>query len=72
MDTMLITVDTSQFDRSWLKADARENISDIKPTADTSHFDRSWLKADARENMALMSVTADPLDHIIAQWRLRI
>ena len=56
---MLLTAYTSHFDRSLLKAVARENMYDILVTADTSHFDRSWLKADAPENMDHVLVTAD-------------
>ena len=33
---MSVTADTSHFDRSWLKADARKNMSSISVTADTS------------------------------------
>ena len=56
---MFVTADTSHFDRSWLKADARENMDAMLVTADTRHFDRSWLNSDAPENMDIMLVTAD-------------
>ena len=59
MLSMSVTADTSHFDRSWLKDDARRNMYPISVTADTSHFDKSWLKAEARENMAAISVIAD-------------
>ena len=56
---MSVTADTSHFDRSWLKVDARENMNAMSVTAETSHFDRSALKADAYANMDAMLVTVD-------------
>ena len=56
---MLVTAETSQSDRSWLKARARLNISAILVTADTSHFDRSWLKSEASENTLPIVVTPE-------------
>ena len=47
MALKLVTADTSQFDRSWLKSEAPKNMYLMLVTADTFHFDRSWLKADA-------------------------
>ena len=47
INVMLVTADTSHFDRSWLKVDAYENMDAMSVTADTSHFDRSWLKVEA-------------------------
>jgi hypothetical protein len=46
MPPMSVTADTSNVDRSWLKADTPKNMDRMLVTADTSHFDRSWLKAD--------------------------
>ena len=37
MSVMLVTADTSHFDRSWLKYCARKNILLMSVTADTSH-----------------------------------
>ena len=61
---MAVTADTSShFDRSWLKAEARENMDPMAVTADTSfNFDRSWLKVDARENMGPMSAGTSHFD----------
>ena len=56
---MSTTLDTSHFDKSWLKLDALENMYPMLVAADTSHFDRSALKADALENRVFMLVTAD-------------
>ena len=67
MAPVSVTADTSHFDRSWLKADAAENMYLMLVTADTSHCDRSWLKADAPENMDLMLVTADT-SHFDNSW----
>ena len=36
MDLMLVTADTSHFDKSWLKADAPMNVALITVTAETS------------------------------------
>ena len=59
MPPMLVTADTSHLDRSWLKADAYENMFPMLVAADTSHFERSWLKSDAPMNVALITVTAE-------------
>jgi len=41
---MLLTFETSQDDRSWLKDVAPRNISYMVVTFETSQDDRSWLK----------------------------
>ena len=65
---MLVTAETSHFDKSWLKADAPENMNPIFKTAATSHFDRSWLKADAPANRSSMSVMADTSQSAIGPY----
>ena len=59
MWAVVVTDDTSHFDRSPLKFFAPANITDMSVTDDTSHFDRSLLKDFAPMNMLLMSLTAD-------------
>ena len=47
IDCMLVTWDTAQLDRSWLKDSAKSNIDCMFVTRDTSHLDKSWLKDSA-------------------------
>ena len=44
---MLVTLDTSHFERSALKDVATENMERMSATLDTSHFERSELNEDA-------------------------
>ena len=67
MYAMLVTVDTSHFDRSWLKLEALSNMPAMLVTADTSHFDRSWLKAEVKWNIFAILVTADT-SHCDRSW----
>ena len=68
MAPMFLTADTSQFDRSWLKADASENMRAMSVTCDMGHFDRSWLNSGARENMDAILVMADTSQSQIDLW----
>ena len=56
---MLVTADTSHFDRSWLKTDAPENVATISVVRDTSHFEISKLKSTAPLKIEDMSLTLD-------------
>ena len=44
---ILVTLDTSHFDRSPLKDDAEQNMKRMSVTFETSHFERSPLNDDA-------------------------
>ena len=54
---MLVTLDTSHFERSPLNDVARENMLLISITLDTSHFERSPLNDFASVNNWEISVT---------------
>ena len=56
---MLVTLDTSQLERSLLNDLARMNIKVMSVTLDTSHFDMPQLNEFALANTPLMSVTLD-------------
>ena len=56
---MLVTLDTSHFERSPLNENAELNIPYISVTLDTSHFEMSPLKEFAPANMAYILVTLD-------------
>ena len=56
---MLVTLDTSHFDRSPLNATAPENIWDIVVALDRSHFETSPLNEVAPQNIPDMSVVLD-------------
>ena len=56
---MLVTSDTSHFDKSTLKELAPQNTPSILATFDTSHVDRSALKEVAVKNIRRIFVTLD-------------
>ena len=43
IESMLVTLDTSHFERSLLNDDAEWNVQRMSVTLDTSHFERSPL-----------------------------
>ena len=59
MRFVLVTEDTSQPFRGWLKTDASRNMEYMVVTEDTFQRLRSLLKSDADQNMNPMSVTED-------------
>ena len=54
---MVVTLETSQFDRSLLNDVAPLNMLSMFVTFDTSHFEMSLLNAVALENINFMVVT---------------
>ena len=56
---MLVTLDTSHFDRSALNDIAFPNMACILVTLLTSHFERSALKVVASLNMLCMVATLE-------------
>ena len=59
MESILVTLDTSHFDRSPLKDVAPRNIEFIFVTLDTSHLEMSPLNDFLSWNKMLMSVILD-------------
>ena len=47
MPNMLVTFETSQLLRGWLKEVAKSNMSDMSVTEKTSQALRGWLKSAA-------------------------
>jgi hypothetical protein len=54
-----VTLETFQFDRSWLKAVAFQNMPNMLVTLETFQLEMSWLKEEARLNMFYMVVTLE-------------
>ena len=59
MEEVVVTEDTFQLFKGWLKAEAKRNIKDIVVTEDTSQLPMGWLKAEAEENILFIVVTED-------------
>ena len=59
MAGILVTLDTSHFERSLLNNGVKENMSSMFVAVDTSHLERSPLNDDAEENMPHMYITLD-------------
>merc|ERR1719201_2227563 len=56
---MIVTLETSHFERSWLNLDAELNMVAMVVTLDTSHLERSPLNDDAVKNKLSILVTLD-------------